>query len=61
MVGPLHDRLNQIELTRLERKFFNPSIKEYKDLFHRPLKACLLTAHKEYSEHAAKFGIVIVE
>jgi hypothetical protein len=47
LVGPLHDRLTQIEMTRLERKFFNPYIKKYEELFHRPLKACLLSNHKD--------------
>ncbi len=51
----------EIDMTRLERKFYNPSVTEYSGLFHRPLRACLLSKDGDLNKHASQFGIDLIE
>lgn len=57
--GDLNERLKQMELTRLESKFYNPFAKTVPQIFHsQNVQVGLVTQDIALQDHAATFGIL---
>ena len=64
-VGDLADRLRQLEMSRIERKFFGAGLSEngqFKNNFHKEVTAGIYTdGDASLLQHAGQFGITAYE